>query len=534
MTLLAQAPSEAPQAIQATPENSTSTTPETVEETPSPSMKDMSIFDWIGYALKLVQSKPAERINKQVKDRYHGLIPEEELQDTINIAENAQLMKQLKDGKELDLDQIRAEGSAEEVEQKLAMVRKFSDKLTGADQMATVGSETLDDGGFNVAGPFVLGGGVLGLIALLWWIKSLGIWSDLPEKILGDEGLYQRVLEVLGQAKPKVSESDLFLYNKALNDIEKLAQQAISIDNEKFGQAEFVLFAKVQYCFNNDSGSYQGLKPYLKRLQSAFKAQHIYTTLSQIEMGCMGSKQQIFYDYCHQLLQQNLSGEALTTQVAVKLAEVMPLVKTDTGKTHLESYAEAINELAPDPMAIAIINRFKGDQQKDFATLKTVVEVMNRFKEADVSDLRTVMHATMAYYDDFEVLGEIIDLPEEKRSPDTYARLFQHLALEKRHQLSFMQFQGLVDVLRQWHKPFRTLMSIRQLYPADQFRQPAVFSFPIPGLSLYKKHKNSLMDQRTGHSFIAFDDEETDLEPADTVQDNGTDVQHQTSLQTAN
>jgi hypothetical protein len=164
--------------------------------------------------------------------------------------------------------------------------------------------------------------------------------------------------------------------------------------------------------------------------------------------------------------------------------------------------------------------------------MKTIVEVMNRFKEADVSDLRTVMHATMAYYDDFEILGDIIDLPEEKRSPDTYARLLQYLALEKRHQLSFMQFQGLVEVLRQWHKPFRVLMSIRQLYPADQFHQPAVFNFPIPGLSLYKKHQNSLMDQRTGHSFIAFDDEDTDINPADTRQGEVTQVQQQTGLQT--
>jgi hypothetical protein len=138
----------------------------------------------------------------------------------------------------------------------------------------------------------------------------------------------------------------------------------------------------------------------------------------------------------------------------------------------------------------------------------------------------------MAYYDDFEILGEIIDLPEEKRSPDTYARLLQYLTLEKRHQLSFMQFQGLVDVLRQWHKPFRVLTSIRKLYPAEAFRQPAVFNFPIPGLSLYKKHQNSLVDQRTGHSFIAFDDDDTEVPSTETRQAEATEVQSQTILQT--
>jgi len=515
---------------QATSVDPTAQNREQTPETPSPPANG-SIFDWIGYALQLVKSKPAEKINKQVHDRYQGLIDKEELKDKISAGERTQLLKQLQDGEEMDLNAIRASGSAEKVDQQMAGIQKFTNQLIGGNQVATVGSENF--GGNDFAGPFVLGGGLLGLMALLWWLKSLGIWSNLPEKILGDEGLYQHLLEVFGQAKPKVSESDLFLYNKALNEIEKIAQQAISIDNEKFSQSEFVLFAKVQYCFNNDSGSYQGLKPYLKRLQSAFKAQQIYTTLSQIEMGCMGSKQQVFYDYCHQLLQQNLSGEALSHQVAIKLTEILTQVKTDTGKIHLESYAEAMNQLAPDPTAIAILNRFKGEQQGDYATMKTIVEVMNRFKEADVSDLRTVMHATMAYYDDFEILGEIIDLPEARRSPDTYARLLQYLALEKRHQLSFMQFQGLVNVLRQWYKPFRVLTSLRKLYPAEQFRQPGVFQFPIPGLALFKKHQNSLTDQRTGHSFIAFEDEDTETVNITVVSDDLTQVQAQTSLQTA-
>lgn len=529
MTLLAQAD---PKTTQATKENPAPPSPVNATEAPSPP-ENGSIFEWIGYALRLVKSKPAEKINSQVQDRYHGVIPKEELQDKISLGEHTQLMKQLQDGKEMDLNAIRESGSAEKADEKVAMIQNFTNKLIGGDQVATIRSENFGEGGEGVlASPFVFGGGLLGLIALVWWLQSLDVWSNLSAKLLGDEGLYQHLLEVFGQAKPKVSESDLFLYNKALNDIEKIAQQAISIDNDKFSQSEFVLFAKVQYCFNNNSGSYQGLKPFLKSLQSAFHAQQIYTTLIQIEMGCTGSKQQAFYNYCHQLLQQNLIGEALTNQVAVKLTEILPLVKTETGKNHLESYAEAINQLAHDPMAIAIINRFKGEQQGDYATMKTIVEIMTRFKEADVSDLRTVMHATMAYYDDFEILGDIIGLPEEKRSPDTYARLFQYLALEKRHQLSFMQFQGLVNVLRQWYKPFRVLMSIRQLYPAEQFRQPAVFNFPIPGLSLYKKHQNSLMDQRIGHSFIAFEDEEPETANPATVPDELTQVQAQTSLQT--
>ncbi|MEY2984982.1 MAG: hypothetical protein RLZZ568_1599 [Cyanobacteriota bacterium] len=503
---------------------SPSPTPPTPQETlaPSPPKEDVdvsslsrqgkSLSDWIDQILNFVKGKPAEKINRQLQDRYHGLMSAEEQENTINMAENAQLMKQLINGEKLDVDAIKADESTEALNQQLAMTQKLSDQLAGVDPVATVGAETLEtEGNTNIASPFVFGGGILGLVALLWWLKSLSVWSHLSKKIIGEEGLYQAVLGILGQAKPRVSASDLFLYNKAFQDIEKIAQQAISINSDKFSQSEFVLFAKVQYGFNDPSGNYRELQPYLGRLKSAFKAKRIYTTLNQFEMGCVGIKQQIFYDYCHQLLQQNLRGDALTTQVTAKLTELIPLVKTDTGKANLTTYAEVINRLALDPMAIAMINDFKAEKAGYYTAVKAIVDVMERLQEADVSDLHAIMQATMANYDDFDVLADSIDLPAAKRSPDTYARLLQYLALEKRHQLSFIQFQGLVDVLRQWHKPFRVLMDIRQQYPAKQFRQPAVFTLPIPGLSLYQKHRNSLTDQRTGRSLILFDDEADSL-----------------------
>ncbi len=475
---------------------------------PSPlpaSIEDQSFWGRIKSLFSFIQSKPADKINKQVKDRYQGMIPAEELQDTITAGERTALMKQLGEEKEMDLNAVRAEGKGAELDAQLKAIKGIGDKV------ATIGGESLDGGSngtLTINSPYILGGGLIGLLALLWWLKSLDVWSNLPEKVTGEDGIYYQVLEKLGKAKPKVSESDLFLYNKALVELEKYAKKAISIDNDKFSGNEFLIFAKIRYSFNNNVGDYEGLKPYLEMLQSALKAQASYLILGQVESSCRGTKQQQFYDYCHGLLHDNMSGQELRKQVQEKLEEVLSSTKTDIGKANLESYAAEVGLLADNPQAIAIMNRFKGEQEGDYATMKTVVDIISRFKEEEVSDRRTVMHTTMAYYDDFEHLADIIGLPEEKRSPDIYSRLLQYLALEQRHQWSFMQFQKLVEALRQWHKPFRAIVLLRKKYPAEEFRRPAIFKEPITGLILYEKHRNSLMDTKTGHSFIAFEEEE--------------------------
>lgn len=469
------------------------------------SIEDQSFWGRIKFMLNFIQSKPADKINKQVKDRYQGMIPAEELQDKITAGERAALMKQMGERKEMDLNAIRAEGKGAELDAQLNAIKGVGDKV------ATIGGESLDGGGngaLTMNSPYVFAGGLISLLALLWWLKSLDMWSNLVEKVSGEDGIYYQVLEKLGKAKPKVSESDLFLYNKALVELEKHAKKAISIDNAKFSGNEFLIFAKIRYSFNNNVGDYDGLKPYLEMLQSALKAQASYLVLGQVESSCRGTKQQEFYSYCHQLLHNNISGKELRKQVQKKLQEVLSTAKTDIGKANLESYAAEVELLADNPQAIAIMNRFKGEQEGDYATMKTVVDIIGGFKEEEVSDRRTVMHTTMTYYDDFEHLADIIGLPEEKRSPDTYSRLLQYLALEQRHQWSFLQFQNLVEVLRQWHKPFRAILLLRKKYPAEEFCRPAIFKEPIAGLTLYDKHRNSLMDAKTGHSFIAFEEEE--------------------------
>lgn len=469
----------------------------------------LSFWGRIKSLLEFVKGNPEEKINSQVKERYQGLIEKEELEDKITPGEKEALMKQLSEGKEMDLSTIRARGEAKELDNQLNALNNMGDKV------ATIGGGSLEGGGNGTLAwnsPYVAGGGLVGLLALLWWLKSLDFWSNLLEKVVGEDGLHYQIMAKLGKAKPKVSESDLFLYNKALVELAKYAQKAISIDSDKFSGNEFLIFAKIRYSFNNNVGDYEGLKPYVEALQSAIKAKASYSILGQVESSCRGTTQQQFYDYCHQLLRENISGKELRNQVQQRLEQVLRAAKTDTGKTNLENYAAEIEHLADDPQAIAIMNRFKGEQVGDYATMKKVVDIIGSFREEEVSDRRTVMYITMDHYDDFEHLADIIELPEEKRSPDTYSRLLQYLALEQRHQWSFLQFQNLVEVLRQWHKPFRVIVALRKKYPAGEFHRPAIFKEPIAGLLLYEKHRNSLMDAKTGHSFIAFEDEEEETE----------------------
>ncbi|CCQ61163.1 hypothetical protein [Crocosphaera watsonii] len=52
-------------------------------------------------------------------------------------------------------------------------------------------------------------------------------------------------------------------------------------------------------------------------------------------------------------------------------------------------------------------------------------------QETDVVSLKALTCLVMANYDDFEALGDIIDVKGKKSNPDTYAKIIHILPLEK-------------------------------------------------------------------------------------------------------
>ena len=252
-------------------------------------------------------------------------------------------------------------------------------------------------------------------------------------------------------------------------------------------------------------------------LQAALQAQSSYITIHQIELSSQGSKQQEFYHYTYIQLQEDPDAQYLRINIQNKLAEVLPQVKTEEGRTTLEAYTKAISELADSPFALKLLVKFKALHLDDFSNLRRISELINSLNGKEVEDLKTVTYLVMANYDDFEAIAEIIGLTEKQRSPDTFARMIQYIALIYRYQDSFNKFQQLIQVMRQWYKPYRIIQQIRKEHPPETHWQPKDFERQIPGLSLYSKYKDSLTDQKTGYSYIDFGEE---LENA-TTQEQG-------------
>jgi hypothetical protein len=183
----------------------------------------------------------------------------------------------------------------------------------------------------------------------------------------------------------------------------------------------------------------------------------------------------------------------------------------------LEAYTKAISELADSPFALKLLVKFKALHLDDFSNLRRISELINSLNGKEVEDLKTVTYLVMANYDDFEAIAQIIGLTEKQGSPDTYARMIQYIALIYRYQDAFNKFQQLIQVMRQWYKPYRVIQEIRKEHSLETHWQPKDFEREIPGLSLYSKYKDSLTDQKTGYSYIDFGEE---LENA-TTQEQG-------------
>ena len=437
-------------------------------------------------------------LNEKMKERYEGVIPGAELNGTINKFQSDKLIEHY--DKYGTFDGALPNGIVPKIESAtLGTVSDTENTLT----------DYLNDYS-----------GVIAIVALgigLVWLKAADVHLKVYELVAGEDGLYRKFLEKIGQGKESVSDSNLFLYNKALKEVEGLARAALRIDNEKFGQREFLLFAKIQFCLSNNIGEYDGLQGNIDLLQAALQAQSSYITIHQIELSSQGSKQQEFYHYTYIQLQEDPDAQYLRVNIQNKLAEVLPQVKTEEGRTTLEVYTKAISELAASPFALKLLVKFKALHLDDFSNLRRISELINSLNGKEVEDLKTVTYLVMANYDDFEAIAEIIGLTEKQRSPDTFARMIQYIALIYRYQDSFNKFQQLIQVMRQWYKPYRIIQQIRKEHPPETHWQPKDFERQIPGLSLYSKYKDSLTDQKTGYSYIDFGEE---LENA-TTQEQG-------------
>jgi len=66
--------------------------------------------------------------------------------------------------------------------------------------------------------------------------------------------------------------------------------------------------------------------------------------------------------------------------------------------------------------------------------------------------------------------------------------------LENRHNKSYIQFKHLVELLKKWEKPYKTINMMRGEYTSEKYKIPTEFKQEIPGINVHKQYIKYLAD----------------------------------------
>jgi len=335
-----------------------------------------------------------------------------------------------------------------------------------------------------------------------WWQK--GIFS--PNNWFGR--WFQKNIAKYFQSREVVPESSMFLYKRAISDIGVLGKNAELIDDEKFGNPEFLLLIKLRYLLDKNVGEYSGIKESVELIQAAIDAKDSFLAIAQTELHFRGSKQQDFYQFTEDLLKDFNGTEDFRQRTQVQVAETIAQIKTDEGRVAMQEYSTHLDRLSEKPLGLKLLGLFKSYELTDLSILRQISDLILSLSKRDVQNHTTLAPLVAANYETFEKIGAIVSLPNARSNPDTFARITQILALNYKHRISFMQFAELLTVIKRWYRPYQAAIGIREAHPPNKFKQPQEFQGEILGEKTYLKYKGWLTDKKSGMVFLDFDEEE--------------------------
>jgi hypothetical protein len=318
----------------------------------------------------------------------------------------------------------------------------------------------------------------------LWWNRPL----------FGDQSLLQRLKNwwkgIFFQAL--VPDSSVLLYKDSFTQLRNISAIAKNIDNEKFSSQEFLTFLKINSAVKNNQGEYEGLKYTIDLLRVALETKDCFLQIEQIESRYFSYSQQEFYQFIFELLERELTKDEFKELVQRELSQTIPKIKTDEGKTALQSYSNQLDILSEDQLGLKLLFLFKQYNLTDFSLLRTVAEIADSFYDKSLESLKEFTVIVRVNTEIFLKLGEIIKVPKQKNNPQTYALILQYIALRNRHKGAFGQFKQLINLLKQWEQFYEPIMAIRREYPPTEYKQPPIFREELPGFSLYQKYQQYL------------------------------------------
>lgn len=293
-------------------------------------------------------------------------------------------------------------------------------------------------------------------------------------------------------SKGEIPDSTVDLYRNFYSQLKNVAAIAKTIDNEKFTSREFVNFLNINAQVNKNTSPYQGLKKSIELLKAALETKDSFLKIEATETRYRGYAQQEFYEYIDELLENGLNGEKFRESAQRQLVEVVPKIKTEEGKAAIQSYVNQLEIVSQNELALKLLFLFKQSDLSNFALLRTVAEIADSFYDKDLNTIKEFMVIVQVNVDLFLKLGQIIQVPQAKNVPETYALILQYIALINRHKNAFGQFQQLVNLLKNWENLYNPLAAIRKEYPPEEYKQPKLFEEDIPGLSIYNKYQTHI------------------------------------------
>ncbi|MDJ0729144.1 MAG: hypothetical protein QNJ33_04045 [Crocosphaera sp.] len=278
-------------------------------------------------------------------------------------------------------------------------------------------------------------------------------------------------------------------HNQALDKANTLQIMAQALEHKKFREKDFILLLEIKQKFSEGLDKYQGLNSYLKLFQVAIKAKNSFLSIEKIELLYRSYQQEKFYQLVFHLLKKNVSNERFYQFIHQKFTEVSPKMKTEKEKKALECYLNTLDSLThKDELGLKLLYLFKKYQLTNYSILEKVSNLVNILQSQNIKNINKLVKIVKKQNQIFDKLGKILEIPEEKKDPLTYATMLQYILLQTKYAKVYCQFEKLMEVLGNWNKSYKTVKSIRQQYSWNQYRQPQDFKKKLVILDLYKKY----------------------------------------------
>lgn len=347
-------------------------------------------------------------------------------------------------------------------------------------------------------------GGVI-LVALGYWVRQIYLERKLPSG--NQSGAQSTPTRPCPQViiKQRIPDTALQQHQKELQDLQRLVQMAEQLDSEKFHNREFSIFSKIKTYIDHNVYEYADLNYITELINVAIEAQKSFTAIYTIESQFYSKKQQEFYHFVTELLyEDDISGHRLQQTVTRQAKSICQSLQSAEGKDAIQAYASEVAKVAEHEFGINLLRLFKKNQMSDYGMIGSIRDSIDRLEGSNLVDLDGLMMLVLEKSHIFEKIGAVLDLKDEANSAETHRKILQFIGLKQRYQSSYDKFQRLLAAVKDFHRYYQAIATIREQYPADTYRLPRDFTAELPGLKLYKKyvimagsHQDSPIDKLT-------------------------------------